>query len=693
MNKSIRVLIMFLVMSIMLFGCSKEKPMNVDATNSADGLVDTGIMSTKGPNTTEKPQPVILGEGMNLNDSVKAINSKVSQDGFTLGSTFFFDEERLLVIQYDENNQSMIGVYNIYTGTYEKEKIIPYYFYIERCTICENGDILFRAGWGREFVYLDSELNEICDYSCIEENYTSIVVDRAGDTLYYIDETYKNIYELRARDKSSVPYIQLAEEMDLVTLDSVTNDGQFLVASYCMEDGESGNLSISLAEKKVSYLKGLESSFTASGNIFYMNDYSDDSKGYFKSCEILNPRVVQLFYFNDAKESNCFQLDGEKKKILSIASFSDEEENPIAATLQLYDYESSRLLQSASIEKTKLLEYAKSSETNQDLEDFYYFYGYNGISIAPDCKTAVVTYCLNGKNGILLWNLTCEKEQVVETEEVFSFSDTADLARENDAQVERINKEYGVTIYIREAAIRFFPDFAVTELEDEELIQESLVEVEKVLSKFPKGFFEEFHYGDIDGVEIYLCERLIQGYEYGIAYPAGYALEFRNKSMVVLDATLPGSLKTTFSHELMHVIDNRISYRVYMENSLSDSIYTKWDKLNPKGHNYPYAYVDEEGIEFDSSNHSEYTPGDEKSEENVNNIYFVDYYANTYPTEDRARIFETLMTYDEELPSSFQSEHLRKKALYLCEMIRKGMEGIEEDSKEVFYWERLLKQE
>ena len=117
-------------------------------------------------------------------------------------------------------------------------------------------------------------------------------------------------------------------------------------------------------------------------------------------------------------------------------------------------------------------------------------------------------------------------------------------------------------------------------------------------------------------------------------------------------------------------------------------MFTKWNKLNPKGYDYKYSYVDEEGVEYNAYNNAAYTPTDEKSLEDVNNIYFLDYYSNTFPIEDRARIFEYLMNANTELSFEFKSTHIQEKAKMLCKMIRLAIPSLPKD--EVMYWEKYL---
>ena len=70
----------------------------------------------------------------------------------------------------------------------------------------------------------------------------------------------------------------------------------------------------------------------------------------------------------------------------------------------------------------------------------------------------------------------------------------------------------------------------------------------------------------------------------------------------------------------------------------------------------------------------------------------MDGYSTTYPTEDRARIFENLATCaPDALPEYFGSEALRKKAAYLCACLKRSFRSLAE-AEDVF-WERSLNPE
>ena len=76
-------------------------------------------------------------------------------------------------------------------------------------------------------------------------------------------------------------------------------------------------------------------------------------------------------------------------------------------------------------------------------------------------------------------------------------------------------------------------------------------------------------------------------------------------------------------------------------------------------------------------------------EANEDNIYFIDAYSKTFPTEDRARIFEYLFkTENGTLSPSIRGSHLIEKCRALCIILRKVFPSVAaEDS---VFWESGL---
>ena len=92
--------------------------------------------------------------------------------------------------------------------------------------------------------------------------------------------------------------------------------------------------------------------------------------------------------------------------------------------------------------------------------------------------------------------------------------------------------------------------------------------------------------------------------------------------MIVIDINQP-NISELLCHELIHNTE-------FALNKKSKDIFNEWNKYNPEDFSYNNSYT------------KEYIYNYTINEENKENIYFIDKYSHTYPTEDRARIFENI---------------------------------------------------
>lgn len=125
------------------------------------------------------------------------------------------------------------------------------------------------------------------------------------------------------------------------------------------------------------------------------------------------------------------------------------------------------------------------------------------------------------------------------------------------------------------------------------------------------------------------------------------------------------NMVSTIHHELSHVIDNAL---VLMQKDEENPVFSeeKWNELNPYADMYLYSYHEDRNEYY-----KEYLYEiDFGISDNYTNAYFVDSYALTYPTEDRARIFERLLGNEDKTIDYSKTPNLKKKLNYYAECIR-----------------------
>lgn len=217
----------------------------------------------------------------------------------------------------------------------------------------------------------------------------------------------------------------------------------------------------------------------------------------------------------------------------------------------------------------------------------------------------------------------------------------------NDKKINNLSNSYNLNIKIKNDAIINFPDFSAKPMLNENIIDNSLSKLEKIISSFNKEFFDSFYLNNMKGLNLYLTSYLTPSdYETQISNPAAYSLMLNDEYMIVIDINEP-NIEELFCHELMHNIEFNL------ENKNVKS-FQNWENLNPKGFYYQNSYTKESNYNYTLNETSKTL------------VYFIDKYSHSYENEDRARIFEKVCTNNNIIK---EYENLELKALYLKEEI------------------------
>ena len=222
-------------------------------------------------------------------------------------------------------------------------------------------------------------------------------------------------------------------------------------------------------------------------------------------------------------------------------------------------------------------------------------------------------------------------------------------------KVEELENKYHIDIVYKDDVNINNNTFKTTPESNNYLIIKALDSTEKFLKKFNAEFFDKFKDDEHKGIVLYLSGRIISNDKADTTpNPVGYNIRENNQYEMVIDITDVG-LDNTLCHELMHSIEMR----------LSSFDYSSWFNKNPKNYVYEYSYR--------TNTNSKYT----KSEDNKNNVYFVDEYSKSYPTEDIARIFENVCSTDTK-SMVLDYPHLKEKALFLKDIILKEFPSLKD---------------
>ena len=185
----------------------------------------------------------------------------------------------------------------------------------------------------------------------------------------------------------------------------------------------------------------------------------------------------------------------------------------------------------------------------------------------------------------------------------------------NDKYRKQLQDTYNIRIaYGEEMGNYLVASYSPTKMTDDNTINEYLKRIENELKKYPIGFFKEMKdYGM--PLTLYIVKDIPGSGISGLTDSQLYS----NIIITIKESLL---FEKTMNHEIMHYIDAYLNSKLY-----PNTVEIEWNKLNPIGFSY--------GV-FDTT--YDYFPTQN------NNAYFFSNYAQTNYKEDRATLFEDIMT-------------------------------------------------
>ncbi len=217
-------------------------------------------------------------------------------------------------------------------------------------------------------------------------------------------------------------------------------------------------------------------------------------------------------------------------------------------------------------------------------------------------------------------------------------------------RAQQLAERFGVDIRIAEQCALDYDEFLGDAAVDTAQLATALDLLEQSLSSYPQGFFDQLLYSKLDTVRIELIGGLRRkDWPENAAFTsfAAFTQEKGDHYLMVVD--VKASYVGTYYHEISHIIDRKLSWdSVYREGALYSE--DGWLELQPEGFSYSYNY------QMLPENWGQYLN------------WFVDDYAMTMPTEDRARVLEYAMNGWEW--SFVDRPNLIPKLDYYCRCIR-----------------------
>ena len=204
---------------------------------------------------------------------------------------------------------------------------------------------------------------------------------------------------------------------------------------------------------------------------------------------------------------------------------------------------------------------------------------------------------------------------------------------------------------------------------DEELngVRAMLQALDRSLALYPQGFPAQFRNGAGDGGLCFLLVAHIES-SYNVV---GCTYERFDWQYIALDVHPSYSMDSIICHEMWHATENYIFSKDYTALPMDE-----WDALNPEG----FSYTDYDTRVDPTYPGLLYTSDPE-------DIHFVDNYGCVNRQEDRARIMEYFMTFEDEAQILIQSPFIRQKLQMMCDAMRSAFDTT---GWEDVRWEQLL---
>ena len=345
--------------------------------------------------------------------------------------------------------------------------------------------------------------------------------------------------------------------------------------------------------------------------------------------------------------------------------------------LFLFDYKTGTLKGSTSFAVSEL----EASDTSDDLPDGEVSdvkaYICDNPTYLGDHAVLITMGNYASERFFIKWNLNQDEDDVknmLVTEHKMGTLSSVDISKLNNplytpgtlrdslkplrTEADKLEEKYGVEIYLGEECSNILGGYTVAPLTEYSRVEDALEMLDEEMSKYPENFFEQFDYSWIKGLDIYLAGTLKGIKEDVLNYAGGFKAIYNEKIALVLDCN-DLAVESIFHHELCHAIEEKIVDASYSEENpmFHDD---KWNAMNPYADMYTYTYAN-----YGFSKYQKYTyDRDEKGS------YFVDSYAMTYPSEDRARLFESVMS-EELFDIDFErAPNLMKKINYFATCMR-----------------------
>lgn len=530
-------------------------------------------------------------------------------------------------------------------------------------------------------IIYDNDLNMVGEYNL--EGYDGVFVNSSGKQIYCVKNKALIKYDVASGETSDIKLNKTGLIDYIGGVLTTADNSDYLIVNMLHEDFQYHQTIINAQNGEIKYICSDENSFSSIDNdVFYIGQYGEMGVD---SWIIAYDEKNQWKYLCKDTDFNKIILDN------GDVMFTTTKDDVVI--MEVYDNEQGRLIDKQEIK----IPCSEIKDTGYDGEMLYRA---NVVDIPKylDEDTLLVTINnIDSETRYFIWNLDDNKEQgnakvekyktgtcpskVITASDITLYT-PGELSEELKPLKERADKmeeEYGVEVYIGEECGNYSGGYSSAPYLGYENVEDALDKLEYALAKYPKGFFAQFNDSYTKGLHVYLAGELRGVEDDVLDLAGGFKASENYKIVLYINCDFVDMIESTFHHELCHAIDEKIcNADIERDNPLlSDEI---WDKFNPKEGMYTFTY-DEYG--FDGNHKYVY---DLEMYDSLSDVYFIDSYAMTYPTEDRARLFEAIMGEAYTYMEFEKTPNLQEKIEYFSECMRQTFDTT---GWEDVHWERF----
>jgi len=621
--------LLLVTLFLLLSGCSvgSSKPL----------ITPTESPLTNSPSPTQKPSEAsVVGTALNSSSTLFKVEFQdkriIKQDSlFSFNGRLFAitsAEQGINILEFDPYNGQLVNEINKnFIKSYSTFGIVP----ASRLYGQIRGSISNLEYWyliddtTKKLYVFNNNFDTVAVFS-LEACGTEVVfVSTDLSRLYYIDSAFQ-ICSLDSKNQSSILY-SIPSDYSLAVLEGITYDNQLLIR---LTDKDYNNKIISFKPQAGSYTELLDGSPL----------FSFTSEGTF----------IRLF--DDLGSLLWLDKDG----LYDINILDTDEYSLASSYLSNRNHYISTVL-SKSKNDTLNYEFRVYSNTTNGLAFSTKFLGAaleaysdtlyisNALHITGDLIVGIISEDAAQSDSLYVWTYT-KDENIDNFGFKSKYSNPHIFTHEVEADIKELEDEienlYGIKVSIKAGEINGKTTFTTSDMSNWKVAKKALNTVKETLAKYPEGFFTALKSQVSENILLYLSDPIKDGIINANGY---YNYIDETLSYICINGTSLDRLERDIYHEIWHAID-----RAIVLNS-NCNLYYDWNTYLPKGFVY-----DESFEKYNAGSNTDLTLA---SENNADNVWFVDNYTKTTISEDRARLAEALFSYGPDFYSAYP--HLQDK--------------------------------